>query len=217
MNCVFSTRNFPTPASNSNVCEICPSLSTQSSFTNLLYEPPISTSYTLPWLPFLLVIFLYFLGQQIIALSHCTVLPSWNALDSELGQLSCFISFFDSPIVQLTHLDLCLFGDYISSDREFSHRYQKFYPSEYYFISSAICLALYRNSSLENIYFHEWKASLCFLVFSEHNLSPCIEEWFNLELFECLCNFGHLLNYCVHVMSKLLSKYGGFSNFIYLK
>lgn len=89
MNCVFSTRNFPTPASNSNVCEICPSLSTQSSFTNLLYEPPISTSYTLPWLPFLLVIFLYFLGQQIIALSHCTVLPSWNALDSELGQLSC--------------------------------------------------------------------------------------------------------------------------------
>lgn len=44
-----------------------------------------------------------------------------------------------------------LFGYYISLTRESFHRFQRFYPSEYYFISSSSYLILYRNYILENI------------------------------------------------------------------
>lgn len=105
--------------------------------------------------------------QQIMPLHHCHCHVPIMKCSASKVVTAYFLSHIDltlSPAHILFYLFFwfshcginifwifVLFGYFISLTRESSHRYQRFYPSEYYFISSSSYLMLYRNYILENI------------------------------------------------------------------
>lgn len=136
-----------------------------------LHQPPLLTTlisnFSHLWLPFIPVIFPCVWQQQIMPLNHCHChVPIMKCSNSKV------ITAYFSPHIDLTlspaHIlfnsffwfshsginifwIVVLFGYCISLTRESFHRYQRFYPSEYYFISLSSYLILYRNYILENI------------------------------------------------------------------